>query len=63
MIPAPFEVRPDGDRFTWALLGACGRALVYSGQTYPCTFSAAAAAKEARGRLCEAARAVDGVGQ
>lgn len=60
VIPAPFEVVPHDNGFAWRLIGACGRALVYSIETYPCMFSAARDAKAARVRYSEMARAVDG---
>lgn len=63
MIPAPFEVIPAGDGFTWRLIGSCGRPLVYPLEIYPCGFAAADAAREARARFCETARVVDGVGR
>lgn len=48
MIPAPFEVVPTGDGFTWRLIGSCGRPLVYRAETYPTDFAAAQAARDAR---------------
>lgn len=59
-IPAPFEVVPADDGFTWRLIGPCGRALVYPQERYPCTFSAAKAAKAARADFSERARPIDG---
>lgn len=60
MIPAPFEVIPSGEGFTWRLIGSCGRPLVYVKDTYPNDFTAAAAARVARGRFLERAALVDG---
>lgn len=60
MIPAPFEVIPSGTGFTWRLIGACGRALVYSQDSYPSDFDAAQAAKDARAGFLGRALSVDG---
>lgn len=60
MIPAPFEVVPTADGFAWRLIGACGRPLVYSTDTFPSDRDAAIAAREARARHCEIARTIDG---
>lgn len=62
MIPAPFEVLPSEDGFTWRLIAPCGRALVYSQETYPSDFAAADAAKAARAEHQARAVLVDEVG-
>lgn len=59
MIPFPFEVVPVGERFTWRIISACGRPLVYTDETYASDFAAAAAAKEARAGMAARAERVD----
>lgn len=48
-----------GNRWTWALIAACGRALVHAGETYATDFAANDAAREWRRRFFIAAGAVD----
>lgn len=43
-----FEVIPKGNGFTWQMICAAGRVLVYTSEVFPCTFSAAKAAKAYR---------------
>jgi hypothetical protein len=59
-IPFPFEVfaAPAGG-FTWRIIGACGRSLVYTGHAYPSDLEAAEAAKAERERLAARAALVD----
>lgn len=58
--PAPFEVVPVAGGFSWRLIAACGRPLVYPQETYPSDFAAADAAKAARDDLHARARLIDG---
>lgn len=59
-VPAPFEVVPVPGGFSWRLIAACGRALVYPAETYPSDFAAADAAKAARAEMYARAQLVDG---
>lgn len=59
MIPFPFEVIPTSQGFTWRIIGACGRPLVYTDEQYPSDFAAAEAAKSARAEMAEHAKMVD----
>lgn len=61
MIPFPFEVVPaEPDGFTWRIIGACGRPLLYSLERFPSDFAAASAAKAVRAHVGEVAQRVDG---
>lgn len=60
MIPAPFEVRPRDGGFAWAIIGACGRALAYSIETFATDFAAADAARAFHARHAVLAQQVDG---
>lgn len=60
MTAAPFEVRLIEGGFTWRIIGASGRPLVYPDQTYSTDAAAALAAKDARARFDAIARDVDG---
>ena len=42
------EVLPWGNRWTWRMIGFDGAVLVYTSETWPCDFSAFAAAKAYR---------------
>ncbi len=42
------EVVPHGNGYTWRMIDFVGRVLVYTAETFPCTFSAFAAAKAYR---------------
>lgn len=59
VIPFPFEVIPAGDSFTWRIIGADGRPLVYTDKQYPSDFAAADAAKIARETFAQRAKMVD----
>lgn len=56
----PFEVVPVGRRFTWRIIGSCGRTLVSPGRTYRTDIEAADAAQEYRARIGALAAKVDG---
>ena len=53
------SVTPAGNRFTWSLIAACGRALVHAPDTYDTDFAANAAAKDWRARFWAVAAMVD----
>lgn len=55
MISAPFEVVQKMHGFTWRLIGACGRPLVYTDKVYPTDIAAAESAKAARAEFAEIA--------
>lgn len=59
-VPAPFEVIPSPAGFTWRLIAACGRTLVYTEDSYPTDLAAASAAKAARAVMHARAAMVDG---
>lgn len=54
-----FEVVLDGNRWTWRLIGFCGRVLVYTPDTYEQDHEAAAAAKAYRSGFWAVADQVD----
>ncbi len=53
------EVFQTGNRFSFRLIAACGRALVHGPETYDTDFAANAAAKDWRARFWQRAAAVD----
>lgn len=53
------EVIRAGNRWTWRMIGACGAVLVYTAETWPCDFSAFAAAKAYRAAFWAMASQVD----
>lgn len=48
-----------GNRWAWRMICAAGRTLVYTAETYPCDFSAYAAAKAYRAAFWDMAWAID----
>ena len=56
----PFEVVPVGRRFTWRIIGGCGRTLVSPGRTYRTDREAADAARTYRAEIAAHAERVDG---
>lgn len=62
MMPAPFEVIPTDQGYSWQLIGGCGRTLVYSAAVYPSDHAAAEAARAARTRFATIAKEVDANG-
>lgn len=54
-----FEVIPHAGGFTWRILSAAGRVLVYSDQVFVCDLAAANAAKAYRSGFQIVARDVD----
>jgi hypothetical protein len=48
-----------GNRWTWQMIDAAGRVLVYTSETWPCDFSAFAAAKAYRTAFWAVAETVD----
>lgn len=54
-----FEVIPSGNRWTWRLICAAGRVLVYTRETFETDFAAAAAAKAYRSGFWAMADRVD----
>jgi len=56
---AMIEVIPNQNGFTWRMISAAGRVLVIAIETFPCTFSAAAAAKAYRSTFWSSADETD----
>lgn len=54
-----FEVVPEGNRWTWRLIGFCGRVLVYTPASWASDLDAAEAAKAYRAAFWRAADAID----
>lgn len=53
------EVLPTGNRWTWQLIGFCGRVLVYTDETFECDHTAASAAKTYRSAFWALADSID----
>lgn len=53
------EVALSGNRWTWTLIGVCGRPLVWSPDSWPTIDEAAAAAKAYRAAFWAVADAID----
>jgi hypothetical protein len=53
------EVFADGNRWTWRMICAAGRTLVYAPESFPCIESAADAAKRYRSAFWAIASQID----